>query len=263
MTENIIHLIRVEFTVMLVSENPVKKFREAYENGITRVLLPEFDRMMKCEHENPFHYTNVGRHSLDVVKGVPNRVNLRWAALLHDVGKPDTKAWDENKGRYRYIGHPEKSVEIATDILDRFKFEEKDKEHILNLIRYHDFVCETPSKLRRFAGEMGREFFKDFFPLQYADAYAHTPEYAPFIQEKHDKMKEKIESYFEDGSAIDISGLKIDRDTLNKFGFTAELADTFLNKMLSECLGQPELNNEEFLKNQAAKYILKISRKET
>jgi tRNA nucleotidyltransferase (CCA-adding enzyme) len=254
--------IRDELTKILVSDDPISGLISAYYNNVTAYILPEFDRMMECKHENPFHYTDVGHHSLDVVKGVPARANLRWAALLHDVGKPDTKAWDESKGRFRYIGHPERSVEIATEILDRLKFSNADKDHILKLIQHHDFTCETPSKLRRFAAEMGKDFFEDFYALQYADAYAHTADYAPYIQEKHDAMRKKIDSYFEDGSAIDVHGLKINGDDLIMIGLQGKQIGEFLNKMLSECLGQPSHNNKEYLVKQALKWAEKEIRKQ-
>ena len=253
--------IREELTKILVSNHPDVGLEDAYYSGITKIILPEFDRMIQCNHENPFHYTDVGHHSLDVVKGVPARATLRWAALLHDVGKPDTKAWDESKGRFRYIGHPERSVEIATEILSRLKFSNADKDHILKLIQYHDFTCETPSKLRRFAAEMGKDFFEDFYALQYADAYAHTADYAPYIQEKHDAMRQKIDSYFEDGSAIDVHGLKINGDDLLALGFAGKQIGEFLNKMLSECLGQPSHNNKEYLMKQAEKWAEKEIRR--
>jgi len=252
--------IRDELTKILVADDPAGGIEAAYHNNVTAYVLPEFNRMITCQHENPYHYTDVGHHSLDVVKGVPARANLRWAALLHDVGKPDTKAWDESKGRFRYIGHPERSVEIATEILDRLKFSNADKDHILKLIQYHDFTCETPSKLRRFAAEMGKDFFEDFYALQYADAYAHTAEYAPYIQSKHDDMRAKIEQYFADGSAITISGLQINGDDLLALGFQGKQIGEFLNRMLSECLGQPGHNNREYLLAQAAKYKKKLDR---
>ena len=254
--------IREELTKILVSDHPDVGLETAYDSSITKYVLPEFDRMMQCDHENPFHYTDVGHHCIDVVKGVPTRATLRWAALLHDVGKPDTKAWDESKGRFRYIGHPERSVEIATEILDRLKFSNADKGHILKLIQHHDFICETPSKLRRFAAEMGKDFFEDFYALQYADAYAHTADYAPYIQEKHDAMRKKIDGYFEDGSAIDVHGLKINGDDLIMIGLQGKQIGEFLNSMLNECLGQPSHNNKEYLVKQALKWAEKEIRKQ-
>lgn len=253
--------IRDELTKLLVADHPALALEDAYLLGVTKVILPEFDRMTECPHENKYHYTNVGRHSLAVVMGVPARSTLRWAALLHDVGKPDTKAYDDTKGRYRYIGHPERSVEIASTILDRLKFSNADKNHILKLIQYHDYVSDTPSKLRRFAAEMGKDFFPDFNALRYADAYAHAPEYAPYIQEKHDQMASKIQSYFDDGSAIGIHDLAITGNDLLEIGLRGKQIGDFLSRMLNECLGQPNLNNKQFLLTQAEKYKIHEDRK--
>lgn len=253
--------IRDELTKLLVADHPALALEDAYLLGVTKVILPEFDRMMECLHENKYHYTNVGRHCLAVVMGVPAMPTLRWAALLHDVGKPDTKAYDDTKGRYRYIGHPERSVEIASTILDRLKFSNADKNHILKLIQYHDYISDTPSKLRRFAAEMGKDFFPDFNALRYADAYAHAPEYAPYIQEKHDQMASKIQSYFDDGSAIGIHDLAITGNDLLEIGLSGKQIGDFLSRMLNECLGQPNLNNRQFLLAQAEKYKIHEDRK--
>ena len=264
-TENLKNIsaerIRDELTKMLLSKNPTKGFEDAYETGITKVVLPEFDTMMECSQNTPYHYTDVGHHSLDVVKGVSPTFTLRWAALLHDVGKPETKTYDPEKGRERFLGHPEVSARIAGDITKRLRFSNADSDKIIKMITYHDYVTKTPSKIRRFAAEMGKDFFPEFEELRYADAYAHTAKYAPEIQAGHDHMKEKMEKYFADGSVITIQGLKIDGNELQELGIKGKKIGEFLQAAHRDCLGQPSHNTNEFLRQQAEKFRASEERK--
>ena len=86
--------IRVELDKLFVSDHP-EKLIMAYEMGITAVVLPEFDRMMEQEQNNPYHLYNVGVHSIYTMKAIDADSICRWAALLHDVGKPDTHTRDD------------------------------------------------------------------------------------------------------------------------------------------------------------------------
>ncbi len=97
--------IRVELTKLLVSDHP-DKLLEAYVTGITSYILPEFDKMMEQPQNNPYHRYNVGVHSIEAVKNIRPDVTMRWAALLHDVGKPATHTVDEN-GIDHFFDHPE------------------------------------------------------------------------------------------------------------------------------------------------------------
>ena len=85
--------IRDELTKILLSDNPrylefiVLAGLEPYLfNGSTPIA-----DMLNSPHENPYHYTDVFHHTLDVIERVPKKFELRWAALFHDIGKPQVK----------------------------------------------------------------------------------------------------------------------------------------------------------------------------
>ena len=87
--------IQTELVKMLVSPHP-DRILEAWELGITGVMLPEFDACMACMQNNPHHMDTVGEHIANALQYVePDKV-LRLSMLLHDIGKPQTKTTDAN-----------------------------------------------------------------------------------------------------------------------------------------------------------------------
>lgn len=68
------------------------------------MILPEFDAMMECEQNTPYHMYNVGEHTIKVMENVSADKLMRWTALFHDVAKPLVKTTDAN-GRNHFKGH--------------------------------------------------------------------------------------------------------------------------------------------------------------
>ena len=85
--------IQVELVKLLKSPHP-DYLREAYELGMTKVILPEFDKAMETPQNNPHHLYNVGEHMLHTLLYIRPERSLRIAALLHDIAKPATKKYD-------------------------------------------------------------------------------------------------------------------------------------------------------------------------
>ena len=95
--------IKTELEKLIISKNPCKLIT-AYNAGITKVILPEFDAMMECEQNTPYHMYNVGEHTIKVMENVSADKLMRWTALFHDVAKPLVKTTDAN-GRNHFKGH--------------------------------------------------------------------------------------------------------------------------------------------------------------
>ena len=159
--------ICTELTKMIVSKHP-ERLEEAYELGLTNIFLPEFDRMMQTPQNNPYHLYDVGRHTLQVMRAVSATPVLRYAALLHDVGKPECKTTDET-GVDHFYGHQELSAKMARTILRRLKLDNDTIDQVCRLVRNHDYglsgdgtgdeelppVCGTAWRgaFRRFSGD--------------------------------------------------------------------------------------------------------------
>lgn len=94
---------------------------------------------------------------------------LRWAALLHDIGKPDTFTLDES-GVGHFYGHAAKSAQLAGDILRRLKFDNASRERILLLVKNHGSRFEDGERgARRALARFGPEALLQLIELARAD----------------------------------------------------------------------------------------------
>ena len=165
--------IQVELLKLLVSPNP-GLIRMAYELGITKVILPEFDAMMETTQETPHHDRNVGEHTIKSIEQVrPDKV-LRLTMLLHDVGKPERKTVDES-GRAHFKQHDLLSAEMTKQILRRLKFDNDTLHKVTKLVAFHDYrMPAEPRNVRRAMNRIGEELFPCYLEVRTADTLAQS-----------------------------------------------------------------------------------------
>lgn len=165
--------IAAELTKLLVSENP-HLLKTAWEAGITRVVLPEFDSMMETLQNTPHHCLNVGEHTLKSLEYVAADKVLRFTMLLHDTGKPASRTMDEN-GRDHFKGHSLESEKIARNVLQRLKLDNNTICKVTKLVYWHDHRPEpNPRSVRRALNKVGEELFPLLLKVQYADTMAQS-----------------------------------------------------------------------------------------
>lgn len=165
--------IQVELVKTLTSSRP-DLLREAWKLGITKEFLPEFDLAMETTQETVHHMYTVGEHILHTLPEVrPDRI-LRLTMLLHDIGKPYMKTMDAD-GVAHFKGHPEKSSELANEILHRLKFDNDTIRKVTKLVRYHDHrMPVTPAHVRRAVHEIGEDLFPLYLEVRRADVAAQS-----------------------------------------------------------------------------------------
>lgn len=165
--------IQTELVKLVTSPHP-EKLRVAYETGITKVILPEFDACMETKQQNPHHCYNVGEHILRSMEAIrPDKV-LRLAMLFHDMGKPRTMTTDE-QGICHFYGHPAVSEEMAGRILRRLKFDNQTIRLVTGLVKYHDYQVEPSQRsVRRGIMKTGEELFPLLFEVKLADINAQS-----------------------------------------------------------------------------------------
>ena len=178
--------IQTELVKLLVSPHP-ERIQDAYELGITKVILPEWDAMVGVEQNTPHHKHDVARHTLLALKNIKRDKILRLTMLFHDMGKPAMKTTDEN-GRDHFKGHALVSEEIARNIMRRLKFDNDTIRTVSRLVCYHDYRMEaTPVNVRRAMNRIGVELFPYYLAVRLADAKAQSPY----------RRREKIENIVE------------------------------------------------------------------
>ena len=253
--------IYAELTKLLVSAHP-ERLLTAYECGVTKVILPEFDRMCGTEQNHPAHYATVGIHSLDTTcyaKKVTEYAPecgftaeefryLRLAALFHDTGKPDCRTTDEN-GIDHFRGHAEAGADGAKKILRRLKSDNATIDTVSRLVRWHTypFVAEEKA-LRRAMHKIGGDLFPLLFELRRADLEAHAEPYRTEGPETLRKVWKVYLGIKEREECTSLKDLAVNGSDLIAAGFAPgkELGEV-LNKLLLLVIEEPEKNKKETL----------------
>ena len=132
-------------------------------------VIPELMPSVGFQQHSPHHRYDVFTHTAHVVEAVPAVLPLRWAALLHDIGKPVCFTRDET-GRGHFKGHAKVSAEMADIILLRLKAPTALRQQVTELIGQHMTKLEPDKKLlRRRLGKLGEEQLRQLLQLQEAD----------------------------------------------------------------------------------------------
>ena len=239
--------IQVELVKLVESMHP-DYLRVAYETGITRVVLPEFDLCMETEQHNPHHCYTVGEHMLHSMLAVSSNRYLRLAMLLHDIAKPEKKKTDE-QGIDHFHGHQEASEEMAKVILRRLKFDNETIRIVSRLIGFHDyrFPAERRS-VRRAVWKVGEDLFPMLLQVKEADTMAQS------LYEREEKLEwiAKVEKLYreilKDRECLSLKDLAVTgRDLIRAGCAPGPELGRILNEMLQDVLEHPEHNNQEYL----------------
>ena len=253
--------IRDELTKILLSDNPqvlelfVITGLESYAfDGITPI-----GDILNCYHQNPWHYADVFHHTMDVVKRVPKTFELRWAALMHDFGKPAVKELkDDATGYYRYHGHQEVSANIAEKLADLLKFSNEQKDIVYKFVKYHDepLAEVRNAKFKAVVNEIGKDNFLDFIKLRAADAFAHRLLMdTKFAIDFPDIIKERFSKIIYEDQALKVTDLKINGYDLINLGLQGKHIGDCLNYLLDLVLEDATLNTHETLIELSKKFI--------
>ncbi len=139
-----------------------------FQRILTQVI-PELSAAVGFDQKNPHHALDLYSHISHVVQNVPGTLPLRWAALLHDIGKPGTFSLDSD-GIGHFLGHARLGAEMANNILLRLKAPTALRRHVVFLIERHMTPLEPDKRLlRRRLGQYGIQQTLDLLALQEAD----------------------------------------------------------------------------------------------
>lgn len=239
--------IQVELVKMLVSDRP-ELIRDAYELGITKVFLPEFDHIMETTQETPHHQYTVGEHTIHAMKNVRNDKVLRLAMLFHDMGKPALKTIDED-GVAHFKMHAVESEALAKKILRRLKFDNDTIQKVTKLVCYHDYrMPATAKNVRRAMNKIGEELFPYYMEVRRADVLAQS------MYEREEKIRnlDEIEAIYEkiiaEKQCVSLKSLAVTGRDLIAMGMKPgkEIGEK-LQELLELVLEDPTLNTKEEL----------------
>lgn len=239
--------IQVELVKLLVSRHP-EQIVTAYEMGLTRVFLPEFDRMMGTSQRNLHHCYTVGMHTVEALKHTAPDTVLRLTMLLHDIAKPSCRTTDE-EGIHHFYGHQESGSVLARRILKRLKFDNDTTDRVCGLIRWHDDNPPvTPRAVRRAVSRIGIEQYPALFAVKRADIFAQScyrrEEKLAYV----DAYEKQYQEIIDRGEALTRKQLAVSGADLIAVGMRpGKEIGVMLAQLLEMVLEEPEKNTKEQL----------------
>ncbi len=237
--------IREELNKMLLSDNSFEAFLTLYETSLLKHILPELDRCFDTEQNIKYHLYNVGIHSLYVVKNCPKKLYLKYAALFHDIGKPDTKKTD-TFGIDTFRNHSKLSTELAEKVLRRLKMDNKSIDKILRLIKYHDREIVLSRKaIKRAVLDIGDDIFEDLIELKSAEVYAQNTKLTFPRLENYNEILSIYQNIKTQKEAISVAELEINGNDVMNLGFKGKDIGTILQHTLLYIITNPEENKKE------------------
>lgn len=243
--------IRTELVKLLCSGHP-ERIRTCYETGLTAVFFPEFDRMMETPQHNPHHCGTVGEHAIGVLGHVPPERTLRLAALLHDVGKPETRSSD-GAGIDHFYGHAEAGARIAREVMRRLKFDNAATDRVTRLTAAHDIRIEPGKRaMRKAMNRLGEDLFPDLFVLKAADMEAQSDFEREEKRARLERMRADYEEILRCQDCVSLKNLAVNGSDLIAAGMRPgrELG-VILQALLAEVLEEPSRNDREYLLKEA------------
>ena len=181
-------------------------------------VIPEISQSIGFLQHTHHHIYDVFTHTVYVVESAPRDLVLRWAALLHDVGKPACFFMDE-EGRGHFWGHAQRSAAMAEEILYRLKAPTALREQVVLLISQH-MTPLTPDKhiLRRRLGQYGEEQVRRMLALQRAD-FGSKGTGTAAEEAVYDEIENLLNEIMAEADCLNLRSLAVDGHDLMDLGF--------------------------------------------
>lgn len=239
--------IQAELVKLVTSAHP-DYLRTAYETGITKQVLPEFDLCMETEQNNPHHCYSVGEHILHSMQEIEADKVLRLGMLFHDIAKPQTLTVDE-EGITHNKKHPQVGAKMTGEILRRLKFDNDTTDKVTKIVRYHDEeVGLSPAGVRRAVNRMGEDIFPMLFAVRRADISAQSDYLREEKLQKLTYMQELYDGILRRQECLSLKDLAVTGRDLIALGIPAgPQIGELLQELLILVLEEPERNNREEL----------------
>lgn len=234
--------IQVELNKILLADDSKRGIKLLDEVGLLKYIFPEAYATKDFDQHSTFHAEDLYNHTLSVIEKTPPILEVRMAALYHDVGKIDTFFLDEN-GEGRFFGHQSVSEELLVDRLKKLKYSKKFIENTRVLAKRHMDNTNTYTKksIRKLLRNIGEANLLNLFKLQRADV----------LSTKHnddsniDLGLELLAEVKKDDIPTNKSQIEINGNDLKKLGFKEgkELGQTL--KLIENLIYDEKLKNDK------------------
>lgn len=241
--------VKVELFKLLASKHPKHGIEQLHETGLMEYILPEFEEGYGSEQKSPgrHHIYDVATHQLLSLENCPSTDPLiRFATLIHDIGKPKTRKVTKD-GIVTFYNHEVIGARMSKEIAARLRLSKKEAGRLWLLIRWHQFSVDdrqTDSALRRFVKRVGKENLQDMLDLRTGDRLGGGASETSWRLEKFKKRLEEVQK-----QPFSVADLKINgKDVMEilKIKPGPEVGMT-LNALFKEVEKDQKKNTREYL----------------
>lgn len=227
---------------------------------IIKVIIPELGPCMHFEQHNKYHHQDVYNHILSVVDNCKtDKFEVKLAALLHDIGKPQTYVTDA-EGWGHFYGHAKVSRDIAETVIDeRLSLTAREKDLVLALVEHHDMEVHVTEKCaRRMLNKFDRDFLSDFCILRQADRDDHVnlDPNRPLVN--LNEFMAAVDEEIKKNTAVKVSDLAVrGNDLMDTFHISGPTVGQTLKALLDAVMDEKVTNDKDALLTFAAEYLEK------
>ena len=255
--------INEELTKIIMSPRAEDGIRLMQQIGLLKILIPELDSAVGV-NQNKHHIYDVYEHSVRALGAGAERnfsLEVRLAALFHDIGKPVTKEGDGVDSTF--YNHDAVGSKIAKTILRRLDFSNEVIARVVHLVRYHMFyyALDTVSDagVRRLLARLGKENIQDFIDVRICDRLGMgRPKAKPWKLIELERRLKEVQLDPITPKMLKVNGTELMEILAITPGPRVGL---ILNALLGEVLEDPKKNDKDYLINKI-KELDKLSDKE-
>jgi len=212
-------------------------------------VLPELAALNGFDQRTPWHCHDIYTHSCVAVANVPPEPALRWAALLHDTGKPACFFLRDGTGHFH--GHPAVSADITREICARLRFSRKLAQQVHTLVEHHELrlleeQLPPSTRLRKLLGQHGGDTLLQLLALNRADVCAQHPSKLHRLQ-NYEPIQHEIEHLIAEQSCVTRKQLAVRGTDLLALGLHDQQIGQALNELLQQVINGSLPNEREAL----------------
>lgn len=221
---------------------------------IITAVIPELASQVGFDQRNPHHAYDLFTHTAHVTANTPAELSLRWAGLLHDVGKVPSFFTDE-AGRGHFYGHAKPGAEIANEVLLRLKAPTALREEVVQLCQLHMTLIVPEKKVvRRWLNKLGPALLEKLLTFQAADMSGKGIIEGDEL-EQFPKLRAIIQEILAENACFSLKDLAVNGHDLIALGVAGKQIGQCLQYLLEQVMEEVLPNEQGALLDAAKNYV--------
>ncbi len=244
--------------MFLRAARPSEGLRLLHRTDLLASVVPGLEQGAGVE-QNRYHAFDVLEHAFATLDAARATAESRWAAVLHDIGKPATRAPHKSGSGYTFYDHENVGAEMAQQILRDLRFPGAFVDAVTRLVANHMYVADpdlSDATIRRFINRVGVDLLDAQFDLRRSDKLGSgVPR--PESSARNARFEARVHDILARKPALDVKDLAVDGGDVVRALVDARVKPAgfrggrevgqILEKLRDQVIERPELNTREAL----------------